>query len=313
MAPSYPGCRTSPRNRNRAATATATIPRDVPPHLHHRRHPVPGVIVPGRVRPDGVPDVLLLILVGIVLGPSVLGLASPADFGKVGPVMSTVAPIVVLLLGGAGTRPRRARHGPAAHAAPHADDVCRDLRAGRRGSWRRPLTRPCRGSSRSRWPRFSAAPPRPSSSRSLRTLKLPAYPVHHPDARVGADRRVTIVLATSLMGCGSRCRAEAFSVVRPGGRAAVVDDHGIAAGDRCRPRLAGGPADRAEEFGGVRDGDHRPSRCWCSGSRTAWGSTAGVKRAGVRPDPQQLDAAWGLHRIPGLSESDVWPAEAPAI
>ncbi len=47
-----------------------------------------------------VPDVLLLILVGIVLGPHVTGLASPADFGKVGSVMSTVALIVVLLLGG---------------------------------------------------------------------------------------------------------------------------------------------------------------------------------------------------------------------
>jgi NhaP-type Na+/H+ or K+/H+ antiporter len=47
-----------------------------------------------------VPDVLLLILVGIVLGPHVLGLASPADFGRVGPVVSTVALIVVLLLGG---------------------------------------------------------------------------------------------------------------------------------------------------------------------------------------------------------------------
>ena len=47
-----------------------------------------------------VPDVLPLIVVGIVLGPSVLGLVSPADFGKVGPVMSTVALIVVLLIGG---------------------------------------------------------------------------------------------------------------------------------------------------------------------------------------------------------------------
>jgi potassium/hydrogen antiporter len=47
-----------------------------------------------------VPDVLLLIGVGIVLGPHASGLASAADFGKVGPVMSTVALIVVLLLGG---------------------------------------------------------------------------------------------------------------------------------------------------------------------------------------------------------------------
>jgi potassium/hydrogen antiporter len=41
-----------------------------------------------------------LIVVGIMLGPHVTGFASPADFGKVGPVMSTVALIVVLLLGG---------------------------------------------------------------------------------------------------------------------------------------------------------------------------------------------------------------------
>jgi potassium/hydrogen antiporter len=47
-----------------------------------------------------IPDVLLLILVGVVLGPYVLGMTSPADFGKVGAVLSTVALIVVLLLGG---------------------------------------------------------------------------------------------------------------------------------------------------------------------------------------------------------------------
>jgi len=47
-----------------------------------------------------VPDVLLLILVGVALGPHVTGMATPADFGKAGPAMSTVALIVVLLLGG---------------------------------------------------------------------------------------------------------------------------------------------------------------------------------------------------------------------
>jgi|WetSurMetagenome_2_1015567.scaffolds.fasta_scaffold193610_3 potassium/hydrogen antiporter len=47
-----------------------------------------------------IPDVLLLILVGVVLGPYVLGMTSPADYGKVGAVMSTVALVVVLLLGG---------------------------------------------------------------------------------------------------------------------------------------------------------------------------------------------------------------------
>jgi potassium/hydrogen antiporter len=47
-----------------------------------------------------IPDVLLLILVGVVLGPAVLGWGAPADFGKSGPVMSTIALIVVLLMGG---------------------------------------------------------------------------------------------------------------------------------------------------------------------------------------------------------------------
>lgn len=47
-----------------------------------------------------IPDVLLLILVGVVLGPAILGWGSPEDFGKSGPVMSTIALIVVLLMGG---------------------------------------------------------------------------------------------------------------------------------------------------------------------------------------------------------------------
>ena len=46
-----------------------------------------------------VPDVLLLMLCGIVAGP-VLHLVSPADFGVVGPVLSSVALIVILFEGG---------------------------------------------------------------------------------------------------------------------------------------------------------------------------------------------------------------------
>lgn len=47
-----------------------------------------------------IPDVLLLILLGIVLGPAVLGLVKPEDFGKIGGVMSTVALVVILFEGG---------------------------------------------------------------------------------------------------------------------------------------------------------------------------------------------------------------------
>ena len=46
-----------------------------------------------------VPDVLMLTLVGIVLGPF-LGLIRPEDFGDVGRVMATVALVVILFEGG---------------------------------------------------------------------------------------------------------------------------------------------------------------------------------------------------------------------
>src|SRR5262245_55392549 len=42
-----------------------------------------------------IPDVLLLMILGIVLG-SVLHLVSPFDFGKVGSVMGTVTLIIIL-------------------------------------------------------------------------------------------------------------------------------------------------------------------------------------------------------------------------
>ncbi|HEY3442702.1 MAG TPA: cation:proton antiporter [Paludibaculum sp.] len=47
-----------------------------------------------------IPDVLLLILLGIVIGPAVLGLVTPDDFGKIGGVMSTIALVVILFEGG---------------------------------------------------------------------------------------------------------------------------------------------------------------------------------------------------------------------
>jgi cell volume regulation protein A len=46
-----------------------------------------------------VPDVLVLMLAGILLGP-VLGLIGPGDFGGVGPVFTTLALIIILFEGG---------------------------------------------------------------------------------------------------------------------------------------------------------------------------------------------------------------------
>lgn len=48
-----------------------------------------------------IPDVLVLMLVGMLLGP-VLGLISPADFGKVGPAFTTIALLVILFESGTG-------------------------------------------------------------------------------------------------------------------------------------------------------------------------------------------------------------------
>lgn len=46
-----------------------------------------------------IPDVILLIIIGICVGP-VLGLATPALFGEVGPVFTTVTLIIILFEGG---------------------------------------------------------------------------------------------------------------------------------------------------------------------------------------------------------------------
>ena len=46
-----------------------------------------------------IPDVLLLIIIGICVGP-VLKLASPADFGTIGPVLTTVTLIIILFESG---------------------------------------------------------------------------------------------------------------------------------------------------------------------------------------------------------------------
>ena len=47
-----------------------------------------------------MPDVLLLILLGLFIGPTMLGVIVPDDFGKVGPVMTTVALTVILFESG---------------------------------------------------------------------------------------------------------------------------------------------------------------------------------------------------------------------
>lgn len=46
-----------------------------------------------------VPDVLYLTLIGVIIGP-VLQVVSPGDFGKLGPVFTTVALVVILFEGG---------------------------------------------------------------------------------------------------------------------------------------------------------------------------------------------------------------------
>ncbi|MGH7340155.1 MAG: cation:proton antiporter [Candidatus Rokuibacteriota bacterium] len=46
-----------------------------------------------------VPDVLYLILIGVVVGP-LLGIVRPEDFGKVGPIFTTVALVIILFESG---------------------------------------------------------------------------------------------------------------------------------------------------------------------------------------------------------------------
>jgi len=46
-----------------------------------------------------VPDVLLLIIIGICIGP-VFGLVSTSQFGIVGPVMTTITLIIILFESG---------------------------------------------------------------------------------------------------------------------------------------------------------------------------------------------------------------------
>jgi len=52
-----------------------------------------------QFRKTNIPDVLVLMLTGILLGP-VLGVITPQDFGKIGPVIATIALVVILFESG---------------------------------------------------------------------------------------------------------------------------------------------------------------------------------------------------------------------
>lgn len=52
-----------------------------------------------QFRHTNIPDVLVLVVLGIVLGP-LTGMVSPADFGKIGPIIATIALVVILFEGG---------------------------------------------------------------------------------------------------------------------------------------------------------------------------------------------------------------------
>jgi len=54
-------------------------------------------------RRTNVPDVLVLMIIGLVVGP-LLGWVSAADFGKVGPVVATIALVVILFESGTSLR-----------------------------------------------------------------------------------------------------------------------------------------------------------------------------------------------------------------
>ncbi len=50
-----------------------------------------------------IPDVLVLMAIGLLIGP-VLGWVSAADFGKIGPIIATIALVVILFEGGTSLR-----------------------------------------------------------------------------------------------------------------------------------------------------------------------------------------------------------------
>ncbi|MDD2915066.1 MAG: cation:proton antiporter [Gallionella sp.] len=52
-----------------------------------------------QFRKTNIPDVLVLMLVGIAIGP-LLGIVTPQDFGKIGPLIATIALVVILFESG---------------------------------------------------------------------------------------------------------------------------------------------------------------------------------------------------------------------
>ena len=52
-----------------------------------------------QFRKTSIPDVLVLMLIGILLGP-LLGIVTPQDFGKIGSLIATIALLVILFEGG---------------------------------------------------------------------------------------------------------------------------------------------------------------------------------------------------------------------
>lgn len=52
-----------------------------------------------QFRKTNIPDVLILIVVGILIGPA-LGIVSPADFGKIGSLIAAIALVVILFESG---------------------------------------------------------------------------------------------------------------------------------------------------------------------------------------------------------------------
>lgn len=52
-----------------------------------------------QFRHTNVPDVLVLVLLGMLIGP-VLGVVTPEDFGKIGPIIATIALVVILFESG---------------------------------------------------------------------------------------------------------------------------------------------------------------------------------------------------------------------
>ncbi|MEW6313663.1 MAG: cation:proton antiporter [Pseudomonadota bacterium] len=52
-----------------------------------------------QFRATNVPDVLVLMMIGIVIGP-LLGIATPEDFGKIGSLIATIALVVILFESG---------------------------------------------------------------------------------------------------------------------------------------------------------------------------------------------------------------------